>query len=77
MTHICIGKLTNIHSDSGNAEVLLIGPLANNFSEDLIVNETFSFKKIHLKISSGKFRSYCLGLNVLKIYQICFYILPQ
>ena len=50
----------------GNAEVLLIGPLASNFSENLIVNETFSFKKIHLKISSGKCRLFCLGLNVLK-----------
>ena len=26
----------------------------------------FSFKKIHLKMSSGKCRSFCLGLNVLK-----------
>ena len=38
----------------GNVEVLLIGPLASNFSEYLNVNETFSFKKIHLKISAGK-----------------------
>ena len=26
----------------------------------------FSFKKIHLKISSGKWEPFCLGLNVLK-----------
>ena len=27
---------------------------------------TFSFKKIHLKMSSAKFWPFCLGLNVLK-----------
>ena len=31
----------------------------------LIEIHTFSFKKIHLKISSGKWRPLCLGLNVL------------
>ena len=48
MTHICIGKLTNIGSDNGlspgrrqaiiwtNAGMLLIGPLGTNFSEILI-----------------------------------------
>ena len=78
MTHIYVGKLTII-SDNGcrlpgrcqaiilnNAEVLLIGPLATNFSENLIVTKWFSFKKMHLKISSGKCRPFCLGLNVLK-----------
>ena len=32
----------------------------------LIEIQTFSFKKMHLKMSSGKWRSFCLGLNVLK-----------
>ena len=36
----------------------------------LIGNLTFSFKKTHLKMSSGKWRPFCLDLNVLKIYQI-------
>ena len=49
-----------------NVGILLIGPLGTNFSEMLIEIHTFSFKKIHLKMSSGKWRRFCLGLNVLK-----------
>ena len=37
-----------------NAVILLIGPLATNFSEILIEIYTFSFKKPHLKTSSRK-----------------------
>ena len=48
-----------------NAGILLIGPLGTNFSEILIEIYTFSFKKRHLKMSSGKWRPFCLGLNVL------------
>ena len=48
-----------------NAGLLLIGPLETNFSEILIEIHTFSFKKIHLKMSSAKWRLFCLGLNVL------------
>ena len=44
--------------------ILLIGPLGTNFSGMLIEIHTFSFKKIHLKMSSGKWRPFCLGLNV-------------
>ena len=78
VTHICASNLTNIGSDNGlspgrrqaiiwtNAGILLIGPLGTNFSEMLIEIHTFSFKKIHLKMSSGKWRPFCLGLNVLK-----------
>ena len=29
---------------------------------------TFSFKKVHLKMSSAKWRPFCLGLNVLTLY---------
>ena len=65
-THICVGKLTIIGSDNGlspgrrqaiiwtNAGILLIGPLGTNFNEMLIEIYTFSFKKIHLKMSSAK-----------------------
>ena len=79
MTHICVGNLTIIGSDDGlspgrrqaitwtNVGILLIGPLGTNFSEMLIEINTFSFKKIHLKMSSGKWRPFCLCLNVLKI----------
>ena len=70
-------KLTIIGSDNGlspgrhkaiiwtNAGILLIGPLGTNFSEIVIVIQTFSFKKMHLKMSSAKWRPFCLGLNVL------------
>ena len=77
VTHICVGKLAIIGSDNGlsperrqaitwtNAGKLLIGPLGTNLSEILIEIDAFSFKKIHLKMSSGKWRPFCLGLNVL------------
>ena len=41
-------------------------PLGTNFSEILIEIYTFSFKKMQLKILSGKWRPFCLGLNELK-----------
>ena len=75
--HICVGNLTIIGSDNGlspgrrqaitwtNVGILLIGPIGTNFSEMLIEIHTFSFKKIHLKMSSGKWRPFCFGLNVL------------
>ena len=78
VTHICVSKLTIIGSGNGlspgrrqaiiwnNAGILLIWPLQTNCSEILIEIHTFSFKKIHLKISSGKWRPFCLGLNVLR-----------
>ena len=80
MTHICVGELAIIGSDNGlspgrrqaiiwtNAGILSIGPLGTNFSEILIEMQTFSFKKTHLKMSSGKSRLFCLGLNVLMDY---------
>ena len=79
MTHICVSKLTIIASDNGllpdrrqiitwtNAGISLIRPLETNFSEILIKIHTFSFKKIHLKMSPGKWRPFCLGLNVLNL----------
>ena len=48
-----------------NVGLLLIGPLGTNISETLINIQTFSFRNMHLKKSSGKWRPYCLGLNVL------------
>ena len=47
-----------------NDGILSIGPLRKNFSEILIEVHTFSFKKIHMKMSFGKWRPFCLGLNV-------------
>ena len=78
VTHICVGKLTTIGSDNGlspgrrqaiiwaNDGILSIGPLAANFNEILIEIHTFSFKKIHFKMSSGKWRPFWLSLNVLR-----------
>ena len=69
VTHICIRKLNIIGSDNGlspgrrqaiiliNAALLLIWPLGTNFSEMLIEIHIFTFKKMHLKMSSAKWRS--------------------
>ena len=82
MTHICVGKLITIGSDNvlspgrrqaviwTNAAILLIGPLGTNFGEILIALEAFSFNKMHLKISSAKWRSFCLGFKVLIVSKI-------
>ena len=76
VTHICVGNLTIIGSDNGlspgwrqaiiwtNAGILLIGPLGTNFSEIFTEIITFSSKKMYLKVSSAKWRPFCLGLNV-------------
>ena len=76
VTHICIIKLTIICSDNGlspgrcqaiiwtNTGILLIGPLGISFSEILIGIQTFSFKKMHFKMASAKWRPFCLGLSV-------------
>ena len=55
---------------------IVIGPLRTSFSEILIQMHTFSFKKSHFKMLSGKWWPFCLGLNVLKkpqdvIIQLC------
>ena len=78
VTRICISKLTIICSDHGlspgrcqviiwtNAGILLIGTLGIDFNDILIEIHTFSFRKTHLKMSSGKWRPFCLCLNVLR-----------
>ena len=72
----CVGKLIIIASDKGllpgrrqaiiwtNAVILLIGPLGTKFNEILIEIHTFSFAKMHLKMSSAKWHPFCLGPNV-------------
>ena len=79
VTHICVSKLTSIGPDNGlspgrrqaiiwtNAGILAIRPLGTNFSEILITILTFSLKKMKLKMSSGKCRPFCLGLNELSM----------
>ena len=78
VTHICVGNLTIIGSDNGlsprlrqsiiwtNAGILLIEPLRTIFSEMLIAIQTFSFKKMRLKMSSAKWRPFGFGLNMLR-----------
>ena len=77
VTHICVSKLNIIGSDNGlspgrrqaiiwtNSGILLIRTLGTNFSEILSEIHAFSLKKMHLKMSSAKWRYLCLGLNVL------------
>ena len=77
--HICVSNLNIIGSDNGlspgrhqaiiwiNAGIWWIGPLETNFSEIFIQIHTFSFKEMHLKLSSAKLQSFCLGLNVLMV----------
>ena len=70
-------KLTIIGSDNSlspgrrqaiiwtNDGILLIGALGTNFSEILIEVQIFSFWKNRLKVSSVKWRAFCVGLNEL------------
>ena len=79
VTHICVSELTIIGSDNGlspgrrqaiiwtNDGILLIGPIGTNFNDISIGIQTFSFKKMHFKMSSAKWRPFCLSLNVLKM----------
>ena len=50
-----------------NVEILLIRPLRTNFSGILIEIHTFSLKKMHLKMSSGRWGPFCLGIKLLTI----------
>ena len=66
LTHICVNKLTIIGSDNGlSPGLLLIGPLGTNVSDILIGIQAFLLKKMHLKVSSAKWRPFCRGPNVL------------
>ena len=89
VTHICVSKLAIIGSDNGlspgrrqaiiwiNAGILLIRSLGTNFSEILSEILVFSFKKMHLKMSSVKWRLLRLGLNVLTHRHISEYSLQM
>ena len=81
MTHKCVSKLTIIDSDNGlspgrrqaiiwtNAGILLIRTTGTNFSEISSEIHTFSFKKMHSKMSSAKWRPFCVGLNELRMFE--------
>ena len=77
VTHIGVSKLTIIGSDNGlspgrrqaiiwtNDGILLIRTFQTYFSEIASDIHTFQFTKMHFKMSSGKWRPSCHGLNVL------------
>ena len=92
VTHICVFNLTIISSDNGlspgrrqtiirtNAGILLIGPLGTNFSEIFFGIQVFSFKKMHVNMSSAKWRPFCLGFNVLTVFDRrwwCYTVTPS
>ena len=68
VTHICISKLNMVGSDNGllpgqqqaiiwtNTGILSIWVLGTKFSEMLVKIQMFSFKKMHLKMLSVKWR---------------------
>ena len=76
--HICVSNLTTIGSDNGlspgrhqavissNSGIILIGALGTNFNGILIETLAFSFKKMCFKVSSAKYRPFCLCRNVLR-----------
>ena len=78
VTHICVSMLTIIGSDNGlppdrcqaiiwtNTGIWLIRTLGTNFIEILGEVHSFSFKKMHLKMSSAKGRLFNFGLNELR-----------
>ena len=75
---ICMESIGIIGSDNGlspdqhqaiiwtNVGILFIWPLGTNFSEILIKIDTFSFRKIHSKMSA-KWLPFCHGLHVLTV----------
>ena len=80
---ICISKISIIASDNGlspgrhqaiiwtNAGILLIWLLGTKFSEMLVKIQMFSFKEMYLKMSSEKWRPFCLGLDALITSYLC------
>ena len=77
VTHICANKLTIIGSYKSlsyvwrqaiilaNAGILLVDPVGTNFSEVFFLIHTLAFRKMHFKMLCGKWRAFCLGINVL------------
>ena len=78
VTHVCLDNIAGIGPGNGLspgrrqaiiwtiAGISLILPLRTNFSEILIKILASIFTKMHLKVSSGKWQPFCLGLIVLK-----------
>ena len=89
VTHICVSKLYILGSDNGlppgrrqaiistNAGILLIWPLGTNFSEILIEINTFSLKKMHLKMSSVKWRLFVSASMCFNDHSVTPLVVPQ
>ena len=91
VTHICVSKVTIIGSDNSllpgrcqaitwtNAGIVLIRSLGTKLRESWGENYIFSLKKMHLKMSSGNWWPFCLGLNVLSskvgLFEIQYFII--
>ena len=58
------GDTVVIGSSYLHSETSYTGPSGTKFNEILIEIHTFSFKKMHLKMSSVKWQPFCLGLCV-------------
>ena len=83
VTQICVSKLKIIGSDNGlapgrrqaiiwtNAGISLIRPQATNFSEMLIKIHIFSLKKMHLNMSSEKWRPFCFDKQRIQTMNYC------
>ena len=79
VTHICVNKLTIIGSDNGllpgwrqaiiwtSGGKSLMQTLGTNFSKILSEINAVSFTKMNLKMSSVKWRQFCLGFSVLTL----------
>ena len=93
MTHICVGNLIVIGSDNGlspgwrqaiiwtNAGILLIRISGTNLSEILMEIHTFSFLKMHMKMSSRKIRprwSKSKSLDITRsLFQYVWYLIVR
>ena len=53
-----------------NVHLLSIGPLGTNCSEILIKIQNISFTKMHLKITSAKWRPFCPGRDETRFHRI-------
>ena len=64
--HICVSKVNNIGSDKDLLPGRRQGIIRTNVGILLAGHRGTNFKEIRITISSGKWRPFCLGLNVLR-----------
>ena len=69
VTHIFVGDVTITGSDNGLSPGRLQAIIWTNAGVIFEIRK-FSFKKMHMKISSVERQPFCLGLNVLMCYTV-------